>query len=987
MSTVQQAPTVEVPLSSSRDEQMNAAKQSAVQAADQMVDFDRVMYFIRSLREGKLPKNQQLKTILQQIRTNPGIDRRSNDLSKDGQALLADFRQLVQVLENCLDKKNGGELTQSLIYHLRHVDGESLKKQASPIKDAKPGVDKQQAKETVKSGFDNFKMIAKLIFVNDEFQNLANEIIDVLKDIFGETQERMIDSARDKAEQMKQDHPARVNKGDVKEKLDQRQESLQAAGDAGGGDIDMDQLKQEMSQQWQGTKEKYSQGMQRMKESTGKEAQRQFYATKEGIQQRLTKEKQRELIDRLKLVMVQVQKNSEYQQAMDSLQRALSHWSNEASDIHEQVGDVANRTARQMKSDTNLSKAGSEAKTIAEDWANGQSLDPLIQTVKQLFSDIKNDKQFDDYIQKLWNYTQRLVKEPGYVTDEQSTTDGQQLIELGRSADFDTYRGCLSEMGDHAKTFCQALAQDPTAMEIKQVLKKIHQDLWLDVDGNPSFKPHLLMDIGISLLPAIMDKISTMPVPHIEYHDDKFDVAVENMVLTGSSILPGEVDVKMYNHMRYSSKAKSNNQQTVYIHLSNIQVQMQDVVFYYKKMGFPSISDRGVADVNTYGKGMAMTLGLTSDSNNNLNTYTVETCHCLVDKLNFRITDSRHNLLYKTVHPMVTTIVKHQLGRIIAAKVREGLMKGDVWLTGQLKQYGVPISSETGSANNVTMSTDSRPMKNNLKQKRPGLFASLITIINNRMKTKKRKDSLNQQLDNEKMAKDQQQLELGQQKNATTSGNQPSNSADGNIDVTGSQTGTSGTAMGVGGAAAGAATGMAAGTGITSAASQQQAGSDKMTDTGGDQQQFGRQDNTATTTGNKQTSGNGSPMGQETEASPVPLAERTNPTDEAIDTDPSHGIGGVGGTSASKDTSVYGTPVGQNPSPRAIGQEPGPTASNQQQQRQQQQQLSGGGMSSKTNPKSALDNLITMDQQHHRDNVTLGQHADRDNAMLGQHTI
>lgn len=92
-----------------------------------------------------------------------------------------------------------------------------------------------------------------------------------------------------------------------------------------------------------------------------------------------------------------------------------------------------------------------------------------------------------------------------------------------------------------------------------------------------------------------------MPIPHIEYHDDKIDLAVENMILTGSSIFPGEVDVKMYNHMRYSAKAKSSNQQTLYIHLSNIQVQMEDVVFYYKKMGFPSISDRGVANVNVSG--------------------------------------------------------------------------------------------------------------------------------------------------------------------------------------------------------------------------------------------------------------------------------------------------------------------------------------------------------------------------------------------------
>ncbi|KAI8084574.1 uncharacterized protein BX664DRAFT_168774 [Halteromyces radiatus] len=91
-------------------------------------------------------------------------------------------------------------------------------------------------------------------------------------------------------------------------------------------------------------------------------------------------------------------------------------------------------------------------------------------------------------------------------------------------------------------------------------------------------------------------------------------------------------------------------------------------------------------------------------------------------------------MLYKTVHPMVTTIVKHQLGKIIATKIREGLETGDRWLTCQLKQYGIPITaSEQANIAQAGAVTDETATK----RQRPGMFASLVTLINNKMKINK----------------------------------------------------------------------------------------------------------------------------------------------------------------------------------------------------------------------------------------------------------
>lgn len=64
-------------------------------------------------------------------------------------------------------------------------------------------------------------------------------------------------------------------------------------------------------------------------------------------------------------------------------------------------------------------------------------------------------------------------------------------------------------------------------------------------DGNTAFKPNLLTDMRLTLIPAAMELIKFIPVPAIEYSDREFDVAVENVVLPGDTLLPGFVEVKV----------------------------------------------------------------------------------------------------------------------------------------------------------------------------------------------------------------------------------------------------------------------------------------------------------------------------------------------------------------------------------------------------------------------------------------------------------
>lgn len=116
---------------------------------------------------------------------------------------------------------------------------------------------------------------------------------------------------------------------------------------------------------------------------------------------------------------------------------------------------------------------------------------------------------------------------------------------------------------------------------------------------------------------------------------------------------------------------------------SQIQADMRDVAFYFrKKSGFPKMTDSGIADVLLGGEGLTVTVQLSSAGADSSSVFKVKDVHVKVGTLKFSIRDSKHDLLYKTVRPLATGLVKRQLQKVIADAVRTGLEYVDGQLVG-----------------------------------------------------------------------------------------------------------------------------------------------------------------------------------------------------------------------------------------------------------------------------------------------------------------
>ena len=129
---------------------------------------------------------------------------------------------------------------------------------------------------------------------------------------------------------------------------------------------------------------------------------------------------------------------------------------------------------------------------------------------------------------------------------------------------------------------------------------------------------------------------------------------------------------------------------------------MRDVAFYFKKKsGFPKLSDSGLADVLLGGEGLTVTAHIASADKDQSSVFKVKSVHVKVGTLKFSIRDSKHDVLYKTLRPLATGLVKRQLQKAIADAVVTGLEYIDGQLVGVRDRMAEAKASEDKSRTQV----------------------------------------------------------------------------------------------------------------------------------------------------------------------------------------------------------------------------------------------------------------------------------------------
>jgi hypothetical protein len=180
--------------------------------------------------------------------------------------------------------------------------------------------------------------------------------------------------------------------------------------------------------------------------------------------------------------------------------------------------------------DPALKQAAHELRILLERFANGQSIDPILDAFNVLIDDANRDPELRDwfkdvnaYIRKVSVYDvsvydlnliifSQVLLEAGYVIEPACNNRGNELRESGSKFFDEKYRDHFDNIFSTIGNWFKAMGEDPLNVRFGEDWGRLTRDLLFDSEGSLKFKSHLWSDIRKVILPTLVDKVVTVAV-------------------------------------------------------------------------------------------------------------------------------------------------------------------------------------------------------------------------------------------------------------------------------------------------------------------------------------------------------------------------------------------------------------------------------------------------------------------------------------------
>jgi len=678
---------------------------------------------IQAFREGCYPSNRQIDETLDYALESSPVDR--SKLSKEGKMLIQDFQNIIRTAKRMVSIKNEDELFQNFLYNTRHVDTSKANLNA-----VNTPVGKDDLKNDGQQAVEHLRTLGKLIFTNSEARKLLKDIGILGRDVAADAAAKVAEVARPEEHELNAvDEPAPSNQwvgpdGETrshndpvpdtglaakKEQLQQKKEEAKqeaqqhaeesqnrvanAADNAQSGhsrdedkanaaaNAGSDQAKEE-------AQKKKNVLLNKIPDEHKDKAKEQLEKTKEYAKDKFPQERRDRFIYRLKKVVVENQRHRDFQEAVEFfLDRAETY--------HAHGKDVASQGADQglnVRNDSAFQEAENQLRTLLERFANNQSMQPIFDSVNQLYTDAKNDRELSEWFSQLDTYIRQVLQEPGYIMRDESDRDGRKLLDQGKrfwDPKEGKYAGHKDAVFDSLADFFKSYADDELNVQLGEDVKKLTKDLLMDADGNLQYKSHLWQDVRSVILPTLAKKVGLIPIPRVEYASDEVEIVLENITLESQNLLPNVFEVEARNYFKVSpyDAIKDVSKHSFWVSFSQIQADIHDVAFYIKKKtGFPKLKDSGIADVVISGKGISGKIHLESTGRKD-HAFKIIDVKVTLDKLKFAVKHSKYSFLISTFRPILTGLIKKAVAKGIQEGIRGGLVQLDAQLADIMERY------------------------------------------------------------------------------------------------------------------------------------------------------------------------------------------------------------------------------------------------------------------------------------------------------------
>jgi len=654
------------------DPERSEREQEAIQARDKAVQAT------EALKDGRLPSTDQVTSAIESVQKSDSFHEASRGMSPLGKKVLVDTEKLLDTTKKIFEEKNVGDELQNVIYHTGKATKDTTSNATVPgdLKN-KVTTETSSSQPLVQDSLKKTMIIPQLLMSSSEFRKLINDLHSIIQDALlrtipdrdpseidtgiGSDQEKTVGQAKQETAQQAREGAYPVAK---------------EAADITGGYV------KDFSEGNKGAKETATEG--------AKHLASHFKGKFTGY--RLTEEQRDILVNRFKNLMIETQSRHEYQSVLEDLINNISRLNEQSQNIAGHAKETAKSQAGQSVDRTDLQKAQENAKKLIENFANHKSLDPLIEALKTLGRDVQNDQELRAYLNELREFALSSLRDPNFVKETDYIQHGSMLIDRGRTLLLERYSDHTQRIADEASAFNEALQNDALTAQWAADFQSLVRDLFLDENGQPTVKFELIKDFA-KILKLAGEKIKYLPLPKIENSDEEYDYVFDNIVLYLAEAVPKHLRMNFMADISLNRDEKDVLQNTAYIEIAQINADARNIAFYYKKKkGLINMMDVGLVDFSIPRHGLTIKLKILlnppTESNPDIEIKVLE-ANTDIDELKFRLHDSKHDVLYSVLTPLVEKRVKNQVAKMISEKMAasvEYIKENIVTLQSQVRQ-------------------------------------------------------------------------------------------------------------------------------------------------------------------------------------------------------------------------------------------------------------------------------------------------------------
>ena len=387
-------------------------------------------------------------------------------------------------------------------------------------------------------------------------------------------------------------------------------------------------------------------------------------------------------------MIVEVQGHQDYQRAIETLLSLTERYAGHARQLGQQSAGTVQGAHQEddaltrAEADIKVCNLGfkndnkhwlTNIKTLLERFANSTSSDDLIDSINQVYRDADNDPELKGWFRHLDQYIRKCLQQQGYILEDRSTEEWNQIYDQGHQLLRGRYRGHTDRIADEFKFIGQQFDADEQNRQFGQSVNKLFLDLGNDENGKTVFKPHLVKDLTDVILPGLFESVQYVPIPRIEVSDPMVDMIVENLVIESGSD----------NYWRWGRKSITNkNKNKMMLSVSGVQMDLRDVSYYIKKkQGFPSITDKGVMDIFMGGTGFSFKVELeTADKareHAQTHFFKVTKVETDIQNLSVKLKKSNHKLLFNMFKPLLLKVMRPAIQKVLEKQIKDSVNQVD----------------------------------------------------------------------------------------------------------------------------------------------------------------------------------------------------------------------------------------------------------------------------------------------------------------------